>query len=200
MLSPHLSLLPSFSHSLPSFSPFSPHALPSFSPLCQNDSLELSDDEDDEEAPWLDAITTLLLGLVEMSHRRYLAQELLTAPSALPTSPSSLPSSSLDSSDGQLLGIGSLQAGGSTDVSHTGALAVSAAIPGADPFGGPVKEEQRAAAYWDAPFALLVQDDSKEVRLEFGVRRVLMGFLGFRATGCVAGSSVIQPAICGLCS
>lgn len=33
--------------------------------------------------------------------------------------------------------------------------------------GTTVSEDQRAQAYWDAPFALLVQDDSPEMLMEY---------------------------------
>ena len=35
-----------------------------------------------------------------------------------------------------------------------------------------VSEEERAEAYWQAPFAVLVQDDSKEAMLEYANKKV----------------------------
>ncbi len=35
-----------------------------------------------------------------------------------------------------------------------------------------VTEEERAEAFWNAPFALLVHDDSKEAMLEYANKKV----------------------------
>ncbi|KAF8066330.1 hypothetical protein HT031_002653 [Scenedesmus sp. PABB004] len=69
---------------------------------------------DGEEAPWADDITGLLLGLVTISHQKY-----LQAPLPLPGGVASVP------------------------------------------------EEGRCAAFWGAPWALLVVDDSREACVEY---------------------------------
>lgn len=73
-------------------------------------------------APWADEVTTLLLGLVMLSHQRYLGQPLLEGFEK-------------------------------------------------------VAEDQRAAMVWEAPFALVVQDDSSEGCIEY-VNRAASDVLG----------------------
>ncbi|GAX85298.1 hypothetical protein CEUSTIGMA_g12715.t1 [Chlamydomonas eustigma] len=80
-------------------------------------SAALASEEEEEEGPsWLDEVTTLLLGLVVISHQRYLDKPF---------------------------------------------------------FEQDVPEEKRAAVFWNAPYALLVQDDSKEAMLEYANSKAL---------------------------
>ncbi|GIL71726.1 hypothetical protein Vretifemale_2239 [Volvox reticuliferus] len=96
------------------------------------------DDGDEEEVePWGDEVSTLLLGLVEISSKRYLGRSLVTAP----------PSQQQPGA----AGAGGGEGGGE----------------------GMVGEEERAAVFWEAPFLLLVQDDSADPLLEYANRAAL---------------------------
>jgi hypothetical protein len=90
-------------------------------------------EQEEVEAPWADEVSNLLLGLVGISHKKYLARPLLEP------EPS---------------------------------------------------EEQRAAAIWEAPFVLMVHDDSEACLLEYGNRAAMalfeMEYLDFFGTSSFA--------------
>ncbi|PNG99080.1 hypothetical protein TSOC_015148, partial [Tetrabaena socialis] len=108
-------------------------------------------------------VSTLLLGLVEISAKRYLGRSLLAA--AVP-------------SDG------------------TAAAADGTAAAGS---AAGVGEEERAAAFFEAPFVLLVQDDSADPLLEYANRAALsaLGLPDFDEATCgrsAAATLLADPA------
>ncbi len=101
-----------------------------------------STEEDEGEAPWADEVSTLLLGLVSISHKKYLAKPVLEP------EPS---------------------------------------------------EEQRAAAFWEVPFVLMVHDDSEQCLLEYGNKAALalfemeyLDFFGTSSFAIVAPDETVQ--------
>ncbi|GFR42635.1 hypothetical protein Agub_g3571, partial [Astrephomene gubernaculifera] len=127
--------------------------------------------------PWADEVSSLLLGLLELSGRRYLGRSLLAEAAAGAAAAGASNSSSRQAA--------------ATDPA-TGAVAAAAA-PVASP---PVAEEERAGVFWEAPFPLLVQDDSPDALLEY-VNRTglqLLRLPSFQAaTGGVSLAGLMDP-------
>ena len=90
--------------------------------------------------PSVAQVSTLLLGLVDLSAKRYLGRSL-----AARLAPSPSPTSQGDA--------------GTRPSSSAGPSAAAATVGGAAAEGGEagLKEEERAAAFWAAPFMLFVQ-------------------------------------------
>ena len=131
---------------------------------------------DDEAPSWADEVTTLLLGLVGISHQCYLDKPLMDRCSLRgwgeeeggrgrgKGSRGALGEERRLCSLGPLDGRAHLGMGRSCAVSES--LRVGAALC------RELTEEERAEVIWKAPFAVLVQDDSKEAMLEYANSKV----------------------------
>ncbi|GIL45992.1 hypothetical protein Vafri_3096 [Volvox africanus] len=132
------------------------------------------DDGDDEVESWGDEVSTLLLGLVEISAKRYLGRSLITLPPS-PQQPAAA--------------AGAGGAGGEEMVAHR-------SHQNATPEGAAVEEEERAAVFWEAPFLLLVQDDSADPLIEYANRAALSALQIHdfdEATAGMSAASLVDP-------
>ncbi|KAG2497318.1 hypothetical protein HYH03_004483 [Edaphochlamys debaryana] len=130
--------------------------------------------------PWRDEVSTLLLGLVEISAKRYLGRSLLAATPAAAAKAAAAAAAAPGAA-----------ADDAAAASPANAAAV-AAVGGAPP----LSEEERAAAFWEAPFALFVQDDSSDPQLEYANAAALaaLGLGSFEeATAGVASAGLVDP-------
>ncbi|GLI63919.1 hypothetical protein VaNZ11_007066, partial [Volvox africanus] len=131
------------------------------------------EEEEEEVESWADEVSTLLLGLVEISSKRYLGRSLITPPPS-PQQPAAA------------AGAGDAGAGDEEIVAHRNSISEVAAVG----------EEERAAVFWEAPFLLLVQDDSTDPVIEYANRAALSALQidDFdEATAGLSAASLVDP-------
>lgn len=122
--------------------------------------------EEEEADPWVDDVTTLLLGLVQLSHERYTRGLRPVAAAA---------------------GDGGATAAAANAATAAASLLTAPLLP---EVAGPDGQDARARAFWAADFPVLAFDDAADARVEY-CNRAAAGMLLLRAGG---GSPAAPPS------